>query len=396
MKHIIIVAVAVCYCVFMTGCASKSSTAQHVHSENCSHNHSHTEGEGHTHSEDEHSGGHAADEIIFPQSQAARVDFEVSEAEPSVFSSVIRCSGEVVSAQDDSFVLTAPVSGVVRFAVPSFADGSRVGGGSPVLYIDTKTVEGGDVAVKAEAAYRAAEARLNRARALLADKIISQREFEDIQQEYAVAESEWKALGAVSGKGVAVKAPYSGYAAGISVREGDFVNTGDPLFSIVANCRFRLVASVPQRYYPALKDIASANFVGADGRLVELSAIGGRRVASSMAADASSPLITVTFEFPAAGDILPGSLVEVYLLGRQREGVIALPLGAVTESQGHYFVFVQLDDEGYQRREVKIGDSDGSRVEILSGLQEGERVVMRGAVHVKMAAMSSIPHSHSH
>ncbi|UKI39783.1 MAG: hypothetical protein L6V35_03065 [Alistipes putredinis] len=45
---------------------------------------------------------------------------------------------------------------------------------------------------------------------------------------------------------------------------------------------------------------------------------------------------------------------------------------------------------------MSIGATDGERAEILSGIEEGQRVVTRGAVHVKMAAMSAIPHSHSH
>lgn len=96
------------------------------------HDHVHSAHEGHEHSEDEHlEASHASDEIIFPAEQAARVDFEVSEVMPADFSSVIKCSGEILSAQDDSSPLSAPVSGIVRFAVSPFADGSAVAAGRP-------------------------------------------------------------------------------------------------------------------------------------------------------------------------------------------------------------------------------------------------------------------------
>jgi multidrug efflux pump subunit AcrA (membrane-fusion protein) len=57
---------------------------------------------------------------------------------------------------------------------------------------------------------------------------------------------------------------------------------------------------------------------------------------------------------------------------------------------------VQLDEEGYQRREVTLGGSDGQRVEIKSGLKEGEKVVTKGAIHVKLASASNAIPAHTH
>ena len=59
---------------------------------------------------------------------------------------------------------------------------------------------------------------------------------------------------------------------------------------------------------------------------------------------------------------------------------------------------MKVDDEGYVKRQVKIGESDGERVEILSGLSAGENVVTEGAVHVRLAsATAAIPaHTHNH
>ena len=49
------------------------------------------------------------------------------------------------------------------------------------------------------------------------------------------------------------------------------------------------------------------------------------------------------------------------------------------------------------KREVRLGDDNGVRTEILQGLQAGEEVVVKGAMQVRLAAMSSaIPVGHSH
>lgn len=63
--------------------------------------------------------------------------------------------------------------------------------------------------------------------------------------------------------------------------------------------------------------------------------------------------------------MLAGSFVEVYLLSGERQGVISLPVSAITEEQGLNFVYLQVDAEGYKKQEVKLGMSDGARVEIL-------------------------------
>ena len=88
----------------------------------------------------------------------------------------------------------------------------------------------------------------------------------------------------------------------------------------------------------------------------------------------------------------------MWLLAAEREGVLSLPVEALTEEQGVYFVYVQLDEDCYRKQAVTVGASDGERVEITSGLKDGERVVTRGAIHVKLASASNaIPaHTHNH
>ena len=95
---------------------------------------------------------------------------------------------------------------------------------------------------------------------------------------------------------------------------------------------------------------------------------------------------------------MPGAFVETYVLTGGRGDVLSVPVSALTDEQGLSFVYVQTDPSCYERREVHTGRSDGSRVEIKSGLAAGERVVVEGAVQVKLASASTaIPaHTHSH
>ena len=91
-------------------------------------------------------------------------------------------------------------------------------------------------------------------------------------------------------------------------------------------------------------------------------------------------------------------MVEAWLLASPREGVITLPKSAIVEDGGLYYVYEEVHPSVFRKHEVTVGATDGSRVEITSGLHGGERIAMSGALRIKMAGMgSAIPaHSHNH
>ncbi len=89
----------------------------------------------------------------------------------------------------------------------------------------------------------------------------------------------------------------------------------------------------------------------------------------------------------------------MYLLGASRDGVLTVAEAAVSEQQGRYFVYVEKSPGHYEKRPVEIGQTDGTRREVLSGLQSGERVVCKGMTFVRLAETSGVVpegHSHSH
>jgi multidrug efflux pump subunit AcrA (membrane-fusion protein) len=71
----------------------------------------------------------------------------------------------------------------------------------------------------------------------------------------------------------------------------------------------------------------------------------------------------------------------------------------LTEQQGVYFVYEKIDEEGYRKLPVTIGESDGKRVVIKSGLKGGEAIVTEGAMTVRLAESSGVAiegHNHNH
>lgn len=339
------------------------------------------------------------DEIIFPPAQAARTDFKVEQIEPTPLFDVIRCSGQIVAAQGDEATITAPVSGILSFSGAKLTEGASVGRGAKLFYISSKNIATGDAAQKSAAAFRKAEADYVRARKLVADKIVSQKEFDQIEMAYSQAKAEYDALAsAQSASGTAVSTPIGGYVTGLAVAAGDYVEMGQRLAVVSQNRRLVLRADVSQRYAQELKNIRTASFRAPyNDKTYALSQMGGRLISVGKSSGTGSSLIPVSFEFDNRDGVVAGSYVEVFLQGAPIGNALSVPLTALTEQQGLYYIYVQVDEEGYVRREVKLGVSDGERVQILSGLEPGERVVTRGAINVKMAAASgAIPAGHNH
>lgn len=86
----------------------------------------------------------------------------------------------------------------------------------------------------------------------------------------------------------------------------------------------------------------------------------------------------VYFTFDNPGILQPGVYAEVYLITCSRDSVLSVPRSALTEQEGNYAVFVKVHDDAYEKRAVSLGDTDGSRVEIKSGVNAGDMVVTRG------------------
>ncbi len=341
--------------------------------------------------------GHA-DEIIFPADRAREAGVVVAEVRPADFREVIKVSGMIDSPSTEEVSVSATGEGLISFPA-SLAEGMSVKQGALLCTLSTRELAGGDPLNLAKTDYDLSRKELERVEDLYARHLATNRDLQEARQAYETAKLAWQSLstGHTDG-GRGVTAPLSGYIKNIQVRAGEYVTQGQALFTVTRNQRLTLRARLPERYLGVLPGVVSANFrTAADTAVNRLDQLHGRLLATgkSVGADGYIPL---TFEFDNQGHFIPGSQAEVYLLGASRKGVITLPREAVTEEEGVFFVYIRVDEEGYVKREVRLGASDGSRMEILSGLHPGEKVVMAGAYQLRLASASaSIPsHSHSH
>ncbi|KKB51995.1 MULTISPECIES: efflux RND transporter periplasmic adaptor subunit [Parabacteroides] len=398
-------------CAYVLAGCSGGATKQEEH--NHDHEaHEHEEGhdhdhEGHDHEHEGHDHGKEAattaahsNEIIFKEELAKAVGLQTKVVEPAPFTDVIKTSGSILAAQGDETTVVATVPGIVTFGNLSFVDGAAVRKGQAILSLASNTLSDGNVAARAKYAYENAKKEYERMEQLVGDKIVSAKDFEQARLNYENAKVAYEAVaGKQTANGVSVVSPMNGYLKNLQVKEGDYVAVGQPLATISQNSRLVLRAEVSEKYYQYLPAVQSANFrTPYDDKVYKLSDLHGRMLSFGKASDANSFYIPVTFEFDNKGAVIPGSFVEIYLLTSPMEEVLSVPVSALIEEQGVYSVFIRLDEEGYQKREVKLGANNGSEVQILSGLKPGETVVTQGAYQIKLASASNaIPaHTHNH
>ena len=267
--------------------------------------------------------------------------------------------------------------------------GDPVRAGQVLLRIDARAAQQGASASDAQAlAARAqldvAAKELARKQQLFTKHYISQAALDQAEAAYQAARAQADALAAQADAAQTqtalhvVRAPFAGIVAQVAVERGDMAMPGKPLLTVYDPAQLRVSAFVP---VTALVDGAK----GAAGARVLLAThaepVMPARVQVLPTVDAASLTREVRADLPDSVDAAPGLLARLLLPGAPLAGAaegagrLYVPRAAVVRRAEMTGVYV-LDEKGAPRlRQVRLGAAAGDEVEILSGLDAGERVV---------------------
>lgn len=349
-------------------------------------NHIHNENEkGHVHK-------HDSEAIIIPQEKVKDLGISSIIVKKNKFNSVIKVTGEILSAANDSYTIVAPKDGTIKLN-NKITIGALVYKGSLVCSVSGANLVGGDTNASASINYKIAKEELDRLTPLYEEKIVTAREYNIAKQNYEKAKLAYRP----SGNGNVSVSPITGTVTELYVSDGAFVNMGSPIAVISQNSRLTLRADVPERYYSFLSSINSANIRASYmTRPINLKDLKGKLLSSNRS-PAINGYFTVIFEMDNNSKLAAGSFVEVFLLGAEKEGVLSVPIESVSEELGNKYVYIQSDSHSFYKREVQLGNTDGNYVEIISGINDGDHVVTNGVTFVRLAAVSTeIPDGCSH
>lgn len=341
-------------------------------------------------------------DITYLKEQAWKVDFATVPAQVKPFSEIIRTSGQILSAPGDEAAMIAQINGIVSFSGQHLAAGSVIGLGTTLFAVKSNEVVTGTLSAevqKAESDLTTATANFNRASELLKEKIIAQKEFEEVKLRYENAQTTLntaKVNSSFNANKQTVVAPMSGFLKNILVENGQYVMAGQTLATISKNKKLILRAEVSQKYFSKLASISTANFKTTEGNKVYSTRdLNGKLVSFGKSADANTPFVPITFEIDNQGEFIPGSVVEVFLQSGSKPALL-IPYSSLMEEQSIFYVYVQTEGERFQKREITVGATDGFLVQVLSGVTAGERVVSKGAYQIKLSTASGTLPAHGH
>ena len=341
--------------------------------------------------------------VAFTKEQSWKVDFATAEARREPFGQIIRTTAQIQPSQGDERIVAAQANGMVLFNA-NITEGLNVNAGQTLFTIDGSATADNNLAVRyaeAESEYNRAKAEYERKTELAKENVVSQSDLLQAKTEFTVAEANYNNLrNNFSAGRQNISSPIGGYVTNVLVGNGQFVETGQPVLVVSQNRDLFLKAELQPRFFDLLGNITSANIRTLNNNHVySLEELGGRVLSYGKSTDVGNPLIPVTFQVNNRAGLLPGSFVEMFIITQTNAQAVTVPNEAIVEEMGNLFVFVQLTPEFFEKRAVTTGVTDGMSTEITEGIAEGERVVSKGAILVKLAQASGAldPHAgHAH
>ena len=302
---------------------------------------------------------------------------EVAVAKRDTVVDALQATGQIEAVQ--SIDLKPEVEG--RITAILIREGQAVGQGTPLFRIDDAELKA--QVARAEADWDLANQALKRTRDLLAQNASSAADLEQAEATERSTRAQVDLL-KVRQERTTVRAPFGGVVGRRSVSLGDYVTTGTTLISLQTVDPQRATFQVPERYAERLSL----------GQRVQLRVAALQNREFTGIVDFVDPVVQLPTRTILVKARVPngrrqlqsGMFIEARLATDVRPNAILVPEEAILPMQGANFVWVIVDGKAV-RRQVGIGIRIPGFVEITSGVDEAEQVVVGGMERIAMDGM---------
>lgn len=316
-----------------------------------------------------------------PQPAATVTATEVKSAQ---WQPRLRAVGNVQAVQ--GVMVNNEVAGQVNRIL--FESGDQVTAGQALVQLDTEVDEAALVGLKAS--LNLARLQLERNQKLLRDRAVSQGDVDELNARVSESLAQVREKEALIGKKT-ILAPFDGQLGIRRVNLGQFLDAGSAIAELEALDPVYVDFALPER---RLSEIEVDQPVEVKVDAYPERVFEGQIQAISPAVNRETRNIQVRALVPNPDRLLlPGMFARIDTLLALRGDVLTLPRQAIAFNTygDSVFLIKQADDDSdatliVQRRQVKTGSARGQEIEILEGLEIGERVVLAGQVKLRNGA----------
>ncbi|MCG8525596.1 MAG: efflux RND transporter periplasmic adaptor subunit [Opitutales bacterium] len=344
--------------------------------------------------------------ISFLKEQQWKIDYATVAAEDRKVSKSISASGEIVIPSDGRFVVSAPFAGIVEMIEEVDLNRGDYLTDGQVLFTIRPNSSSSDGLVKLQKDYLLARVEFQKVKKLHESNAASLERLEIARIELETLVRSIENLGLKpeelmsSLSGIKVISPTSGVLEEIFFAQGQQVEEGQRLASMHNDSFVLLRVKVPTSRLMQVGEVDDAIFqpLGSSD-IFKISDLSGVRTSGAIIKDSHTGFSVLSFLIPNdEHQFFEGIKGPVELLTKVEKPSIAVPVSAVREEDGFPVIYVQVDGETVERRIPKLGNSDGQWIEVINGIEVGERVVTEGATFIRLSTMSSdeMGHGHAH
>lgn len=308
---------------------------------------------------------------IGPSNTGRVTDVSAPIVSPKTFISYVEVQG-IIDA-DENVVANAEVPGVIT-ALYAVA-GQQVKKGQILAQLDDKVLQQQILQVQSQVDL--ANSLFQRQKNLWDQKIGTEVQFLQAQSNRDVVLKQLSALKAQSSM-YKISSPINGVLDQMDLKAGQAVQPGMQGIRVVNLSKLKVKADVAESYSERVKqgDRVIVTVPGASDSLITTITYAARVI------EPTSRSYTVEVKLPTRADLKPNMTAVLRIVDYEKKNAIVLPIKAVHQSENGEYVFVAKNNIA-KRVQIKIGNSYQGIVEVVSGVNVGDQVVVEGTENIE-------------
>jgi len=322
------------------------------------------------------------------------VAVEIQKVSKTTIAAVSTLSGKVKPREEINVVPKIPG----KASAVNVKVGQRVKNGDILFTVDDSDIR--QQVSQAESALRIAESSYINAKKNFENTAqlyelggVSKLTYETTESSFKVAEEQFKSAQAAYQlaksqlDNTVVRSPIDGIVAAVNASAGEMVSSAVPAVTIVDISSVTVDINVPETMVNKIKKGDDVDIIVS---AVSGEALKGIIESISPTANAMTQSYPVSITIPNENEVLKGGMfAEVRLKADTAKDVLAVPLSAVVEERDKKYVYV-ADGDRARKREVQTGLASEESIQIISGLNENESVIVKGQNFLSDGALINI------